>query len=302
MHINQLEYFTATIENGSFFAAAKKVYLTPQAIEKAIHNLEQEIGGTLFEPAGRSYQPTHLGKTLYEPALEAIANIDRIYDIACSQASLPSNNGTMTIAVALVPHRCNWFPPEVFGGFKKRHPDVLIDVGYGSTASCLAAVKEGKADAAVSIGPAHDHAFQCRRLFSFPMMVATSNSHPLARTTNSLSLRDIVRHPIAAPIGMGSCRKIINRAFEDAGVLPRFVSVDSGSEAAFLASGGIVLVASKGPIEAVAPGVEVRGLAERERILLPVYYVENQGESHALSRQLASYLALAGDRMRKLQC
>lgn len=151
MHMNQLEYFAATMESGSFSAAAKRAYRTPQAIAKAIHNLEQELGGSLFEPAGRSYQPTQLGKSLYEPTLDAIAGMNKLHDIARAQAPLPTEGSEVTIAVSVAPYRCAWFISASFDPFRREHPNIELNVKCNSTGACLAAVRDDVGDAAVTI-------------------------------------------------------------------------------------------------------------------------------------------------------
>lgn len=302
MHMNQLEYFAATMESGSFSAAAKRAYRTPQAIAKAIHNLEQELGGSLFEPAGRNYQPTQLGKSLYEPTLDAIAGVNRLRDIVRVQAPLPAEESKATIAVSVAPYRCAWFIPASFEPFRREHPNVDLNVKCNSTGASLAAVRDNVADAAVTIGPANDPDLQNRRLFSFSVKAAFSSNHLLAvESLDRIPLRLIAHHPVASPLDdTGVCRQTIKRAFDEAGALPQFVDVPIGEERNFLADGGIILIANKSSISPAAPNAIVKSLAKRDRIVLPICFVERIGESNPLLERISSYLALVGERMRKL--
>ena len=53
MTIQQLTYFLATAEHGSFSAAARSLYLTQPSISEQVRQLEAELGIALFARAGR---------------------------------------------------------------------------------------------------------------------------------------------------------------------------------------------------------------------------------------------------------
>lgn len=302
MYLNQLEYFAATIEAGSFFAASKKVYVTAPAIERAVHLLESELKVELFEPAGRSYRPTQLGKKLYEPVIDAIACINRIYDIAHEHTLAELDDAEFDLVMASFPFRCGWLSPALFDQFKLDHPNIDLDILPSSNGACLEAMRSGMFDAAVVIGPIYEGDLRSRRLFSFPLKVAVSKSHNFASAAyGHLSLRTIAQYPIARPIDIGTCYKVIARAFDEAQVLPNFVDVRMGDEPEFLREGGIIFVADHASIKQIAPDTMVKDIAPRERIALPVCFVERPNETSVLSEHLAAYLATFGERMRKLQ-
>ena len=52
MTIQQLTYFLATVEHGSFSAAARSLYLTQPSISEQVRQLEAELGIALFARAG----------------------------------------------------------------------------------------------------------------------------------------------------------------------------------------------------------------------------------------------------------
>ena len=58
MNIKQVKYFVGAVDKGSLSAAAKDLYVTVQAISKAIANLETELGGDLLERGCRGVKPT----------------------------------------------------------------------------------------------------------------------------------------------------------------------------------------------------------------------------------------------------
>lgn len=61
MNIGQIRYFVAAFEEGSFSAAARKQFVTVQAVSKAVSDLEGELGKSLFIRGNRSARPTEFG-------------------------------------------------------------------------------------------------------------------------------------------------------------------------------------------------------------------------------------------------
>ena len=54
MNINQLEYLVASARLGSYAAAARAYYVTPQAIVKAVKLLEKELGIEIIKPSKKT--------------------------------------------------------------------------------------------------------------------------------------------------------------------------------------------------------------------------------------------------------
>ena len=48
MNIRQLEYFVKVYESGSFFKAADSLFISQQALSRALATLEQELNAQLF--------------------------------------------------------------------------------------------------------------------------------------------------------------------------------------------------------------------------------------------------------------
>ena len=57
-NINSLFYFFKTVECGSYAAAAKELYLTPQAVSNGVSSLEQELGLELVNKNRPKATPT----------------------------------------------------------------------------------------------------------------------------------------------------------------------------------------------------------------------------------------------------
>lgn len=60
MNLSQLEYFVATVQYGSFAQAGKALFVTPQAVSRAVNDLEKELEVKLLEKDGKSVAPEQL--------------------------------------------------------------------------------------------------------------------------------------------------------------------------------------------------------------------------------------------------
>ncbi|MGB0318663.1 MAG: LysR family transcriptional regulator, partial [Pseudomonadales bacterium] len=65
-HLNylHLRHFHAIAKAGSVVEAARGLYLTPQTLSAQLRQLEEDVGGLLFERIGRGLQLTPLGQTV----------------------------------------------------------------------------------------------------------------------------------------------------------------------------------------------------------------------------------------------
>jgi len=80
--LKHLRYFIAVAEDLSFSVAARRLYVSQQALSKIIQQLEQQVGVKLFERTTRSVRPTPAGEAMLAPARQAIAAAEDAFNIA----------------------------------------------------------------------------------------------------------------------------------------------------------------------------------------------------------------------------
>jgi DNA-binding transcriptional LysR family regulator len=68
MNITRIKYFSVVAETGSVRKAADLMQLSPPALSRAIKQLEEELGVTLFVPSGRGIAITDQGRLLQQRA------------------------------------------------------------------------------------------------------------------------------------------------------------------------------------------------------------------------------------------
>lgn len=80
MELLQLRYFLAVAENEHMTNTAKQLHIAQPALTQSIHRLEQELGVSLFERAGRGIRLSPAGayvRDRIKPAMETLENVSR---------------------------------------------------------------------------------------------------------------------------------------------------------------------------------------------------------------------------------
>ena len=80
MELRMLEYFLAVADAGSMSAASERTYISRQALSKAISDLENELGVSLFVRSNNGINLTAEGNHLYKKANSILKQISELHD------------------------------------------------------------------------------------------------------------------------------------------------------------------------------------------------------------------------------
>ena len=147
MELRQLEYFLAVVEEGSFTAAAARLYMVQSSLSSSLLSLERELGTELFIRGRRGTDLTDAGRALLEPARAALAETERARDAVAEVTGLL--RGSVRIAAMAVPRVVDL--AETIRGFQSEHPGVDVHVLPAGAQGMVDLVTDGQADFA--IGP-----------------------------------------------------------------------------------------------------------------------------------------------------
>lgn len=121
---NQTRSFLATVEEGSFSAAARALGLTQPTLSRQITALEQSLGVTLFERGHRSMDVTEAGIELLEH-VRAMGEAAARISIAASGQSLEIE-GRVSLTCTSVMGA--YFLPPVMEKLRERAPGIVVDI------------------------------------------------------------------------------------------------------------------------------------------------------------------------------
>lgn len=100
LEYRQLKHFLAIIRSGNFRKAANELHITPPALTKSIHQLEDRLGVELFDREYGSAKPTVFGRVLEEHARSLVASAEDIENHIAQIANL--ENGRLSVGGGII--------------------------------------------------------------------------------------------------------------------------------------------------------------------------------------------------------
>ncbi|NPD31199.1 LysR family transcriptional regulator [Eggerthellaceae bacterium zg-1084] len=82
LDMKQTEYFVAAATAGSYAAAARKLFVSPQALSKGVQALERALGVELFVRGPNDITLTPFGRRFRDEAVQALDAIERLQAVA----------------------------------------------------------------------------------------------------------------------------------------------------------------------------------------------------------------------------
>lgn len=122
MELRQLQYFIAVAEDSSFSRAARRAYVSQQAMSKAILSLEEELGVPLFERYHSGVALTVYGRTLIKRAYQIV----NILNQARNELANLQIQTDQIIQVAFTEGVEDNFPMKVLFGFQDTYPNYSV--------------------------------------------------------------------------------------------------------------------------------------------------------------------------------
>lgn len=177
MDNRQLSYFRAVYEKRSFTKAAESVYISPQGINKAIHQLENELGVSLFEQAPTGLSPTVYGQYLY---VQSVPYIKQHEHILTGIEELKSRN-TMTITIRMSAGKCDVLPPHFFTDFMALYPEIHIHFFSYSDDDCNRILRITNDGIGLCTSSKELEGYECIYSRKNRLFLIVGENHPFAR-------------------------------------------------------------------------------------------------------------------------
>ncbi|MFT3799733.1 MAG: LysR family transcriptional regulator [Burkholderiaceae bacterium] len=148
MNLRQLRYFVVIAQAGSFSAAADVLHIAQSALSRHVKDLEEELGGVLFDRGARGVSLSDSGKILLERAKFILSQVDE------ARTEILAQNKELLGAVRLMtPSSIGQllFEP-LLDKFLKRNPKVRVELSEGLWHDASSRLLSGTVDVAVMGG------------------------------------------------------------------------------------------------------------------------------------------------------
>ena len=174
--LRQLEIFIAVAETAQVTKASKKLFVTQSAVSMALAELENQLGGSLFDRHGRSLLLNARGRYLLPLSKDITAQVSSIETI------MSERNDTLVGEINVVASSAlgNYILPYLIGAFKKAHPKVLINLHVYNTKIAESMISDGVSDIGFVEGAVNSKDINVRPWFKDELVVLAAPSDPLA--------------------------------------------------------------------------------------------------------------------------
>ncbi len=158
MTLQQLRYFLAAADQGSFSAAAESLLMAQPSLSDQIRRLEAELGVALFARAGRKLALTEAGRMLRPHAERTLAAAEEASESVKEVRTL--TGGTASFGTFGSAH--HYLLGGLVQDFRRRYPDVRVRVVGQNSAEVADAIREGSLEAGLIALPIDDRGLEVR--------------------------------------------------------------------------------------------------------------------------------------------
>jgi DNA-binding transcriptional LysR family regulator len=218
MELQQLRYFLAVAQTGSFTVAAKTCYVSQPSLSSQIAKLEAELGGPLLERNRQGARLTKRGELFRGRAAEALRQLES------GRFEIEQLNGLTRGSVTLgcLPTTGAYLLPPLLKAFGKAHPGIEVIIREESSPQLARMLRESEIDIAIMDEAGLGNGLRSELIFSEPLLIVVPPKHRFA-SRKKLALKALADEPLILMKSGHGFRKIVLDALLRAGVQPRVV-------------------------------------------------------------------------------
>lgn len=218
MKLHQLRYLAAVAQSGlNITAAAQKLHTSQPGVSKQIKLLEDELGFQIFTREGRNLtRITPAGQRVIDRALRILQETQAIRDLATELR----DEGRGSLSIGTTHTQARYVLPQVIQEFRKRYPNVRLNLHQGTSEQIAEMVAQDRIDFAIATGS--EHLFQDLTLlpcYRWSRVIVVPRQHPLADVSR-VTLKILAGYPIITYTFSFSGPSSLHEAFAKAGLTP----------------------------------------------------------------------------------
>ena len=158
MTLQQLTYFLAAAEHGSFSRAARSLYLAQPSLSEQVRTLESELGVALFARAGRGVVLTEAGRAFRPEAERVLAALAAAREAVVDVRELRGG----TLSIGMFGTASAFLLARLVADFRSRHPTVSLRLVGQNSSEVAEDVRRGRLEAALVVLPVDDEGLEVR--------------------------------------------------------------------------------------------------------------------------------------------
>jgi len=248
MNLQQFRFLReAARQKFNITAAARSLHTSQPGVSKAIIELEQELGVSIFARSGkRILGLTPPGQQVLLAAERVMQEIDNLKKLSRDFAGSPSG----TLRVATTHTQARYVLPAAVRSFAQKFPQVRFKLLQADPPQIAQMVINGQADLGIATETLGDTSgLRSIPVYDWQHVAVFPAEHALAKfqvAPGRLTLKDLARHPLVTYESHYTGRSKIDAAFAAAGIEPSIVleAIDADVIKTYVALGmGVGIVA-----------------------------------------------------------
>lgn len=219
LRLKQLRLLIALDNHGSLHKAADEIAISQPGATKALREIEDILGMSLFERQPKGLVANELGQCVTRYARLIYSDLEHLHAEITAIAQGHGGHLAVGVIMGAIP-----LLTRALTAVRKQQPHLSVEIIENTSATLLTLLDEGRIDLAlcrygVSRRPG---AYDCMELEMEPLAVVAARSHRLADATG-LELADLAGLPwMAYPVNT-PMRRTLERELSDAGIeVPRY--------------------------------------------------------------------------------
>lgn len=215
IEIRHLRSLVALHETGRLAPAAERVHLTPSALTHQMRALESHYGAALYRRTPEGLRLTPAGERLLALARQTLALLGE----AERDLQRLGSDTRGTLRIALECHTCfDWLMP-VMDTFRRRWPEVEVDLVAGFHADPLKLLQSGQAELVIDSRGLQPQGLVSWPLFRFEIVALLPLEHRLC-SRKRLNARDFADETLITYPVPDERIDLIRRVLQPAGIAP----------------------------------------------------------------------------------
>lgn len=193
VYTDQLTYFLLAYETRSYAAAARRAFLTPQGLAKAIHTFERELGCELFVESDDGLIPTSYAEEVRRFAVGFSGEYARLRDTILRMQEKRRQVVRVGVSLGVM----GILGLDFFARFEDAHPGTSVRYEEVPDIPCDDGLLENRYELALTIFP-YNEAFETVDLGSMALSMWVNVDDPLSRKER-VGIEDLEGRVIAMP-------------------------------------------------------------------------------------------------------
>lgn len=217
MDSRQIHFFLQACSDSSFNTAARNLFISEQALSKAIKKLESELGVQLFERHSKGIRLTEYGREFQAEALSYLEHHEHIIQRFHSIREPKANEIKIGIGDGLMDQ---WISKQVFIDFIHAHPDTEFNLfNFTEEDQSVRRYLTYRYDLLICSALYPSKNWNVLLQKTRPLRVIFSSDHPLAQLSK-ITFQDLRHQYIAVASSETPMQKRLIRSLQEQGITP----------------------------------------------------------------------------------